>query len=40
MIRLSEAARADFVAAVKPVVEATVSRFRDELFEYLPGASG
>jgi len=40
VIRLSEDARAEFVAAVKPVVEATVSRFRDELFEFLPGAAG
>ncbi len=37
IIRLSEDERAEFVAAVQPVVEATVSRFRDELFEFLPG---
>jgi len=39
VIRLSEAERAEFVAAVKPVVDAAVGRFRDELFEFLPGVS-
>lgn len=39
VITLSEDERAAFVAAVQPVVEATVSRFRDELFEYLPGGA-
>ncbi len=36
VITLSEDERAEFVAAVQPVVEATVSRFRDDLFEFLP----
>jgi len=38
VIRLSEAERAEFAAAVQPVVEATVGRFRDQLFEFLPGS--
>ena len=37
VITLSEDERAEFAAAVQPVVEATVSRYRDELFEFLPG---
>ena len=37
IITLSEEERAEFVAAVQPVVEATVGRHRDELFEFLPG---
>lgn len=37
LITLSEEERAEFAAAVQPVVEATVSRYRDELFEFLPG---
>ena len=37
IISLSEDERAEFAAAVRPVVEATVSRYRDELFEFLPG---
>ena len=37
VITLSEDERAEFAAAVQPVVEATVSRFRDQLFEFLPG---
>jgi C4-dicarboxylate-binding protein DctP len=37
VITLSEDERAEFVAAVQPVVEATVGRFRNELFEFLPG---
>lgn len=36
IISLSEDERAEFAAAVQPVVEATVSRYRDELFEFLP----
>ncbi len=36
IISLSEEERAEFAAAVQPVVEATVNRFRNELFEYLP----
>jgi C4-dicarboxylate-binding protein DctP len=39
IITLSEEERAEFAAAVQPVVEATVSRYRNELFEFLPGAS-
>lgn len=39
IINLSDDERAAFVAAVQPVVANTVSRFRDELFEYLPGLS-
>ena len=37
VITLSEDERVEFAAAVQPVVEATVSRFRDNLFEFLPG---
>ena len=37
IIALSEDERAEFVEAVAPVVAATVGRFRDELFEFLPG---
>ena len=37
VISLSEDERAEFAAAVQPVVEATVSKFRDNLFEFLPG---
>ena len=37
IITLSEEERAEFAAAVQPVVEATVSRYRDALFEFLPG---
>ncbi len=37
LITLSEEERAEFAAAVQPVVEATVNRYRDELFEFLPG---
>ncbi len=37
IIPLSEEERAEFAAAVQPVVEATVNRFRNELFEFLPG---
>lgn len=36
LIELSEDERAAFVAAVAPLVETTMGRFRDELFEYLP----
>jgi len=36
LIELSEDERAAFVSAVAPVVERTMSQFRDELFEYLP----
>ncbi|MDH3738893.1 MAG: TRAP transporter substrate-binding protein [Alphaproteobacteria bacterium] len=36
VITLSEDERAEFAAAVQPVVEATVARFRDQLFEFLP----
>lgn len=36
LIELSEDERAAFVAAVQPVVDKTMGRFRDELFEYLP----
>lgn len=36
LIELSADERAAFVAAVQPVVAQTMSRFRDELFEYLP----
>lgn len=36
LIRLSEDERAAFVAAVRPVVDRHLGRFRDELFEYLP----
>jgi TRAP-type C4-dicarboxylate transport system substrate-binding protein len=35
---LTEDERAAFAAAVQPVVEETVARHRDELFEYLPTA--
>jgi C4-dicarboxylate-binding protein DctP len=37
VITLSEDERAEFAAAVQPIVEATVGRFRDQLFEFLPG---
>lgn len=37
LITLTEEERAEFAAAVQPVVEATVSRYRDALFEFLPG---
>ncbi|NKB50471.1 MAG: hypothetical protein GKS02_14025 [Alphaproteobacteria bacterium] len=37
VITLTEDERAEFAAAVQPVVEATVGRFRNELFEFLPG---
>ena len=37
IIALSEDERAAFAAVVQPIVEATVSRFRNELFEFLPG---
>lgn len=37
VITLSEDERAEFAAAVQPVVEATVSKFRNDLFEFLPG---
>lgn len=37
VIALSEDERAEFAAAVQPVVEATVGRFRNQLFEFLPG---
>ena len=36
LIELTEEERAAFVEAVRPVTEKTMSRFRDELFEYLP----
>jgi len=36
LIELSEDERAAFVSAVAPVIERTMSQFRDELFEYLP----
>src|SRR3546814_9373258 len=36
LIRLTEAERAAFVAAVRPVVDRHLARFRDALFEYLP----
>jgi len=36
IIELTEDERAAFVAAVQPVVAATVARHRDDLFEYLP----
>lgn len=37
VITLSEDERAEFVEAVRPVVEETVGRFRNDLFEFLPG---
>ncbi len=40
IITLSEDERAEFAAAVQPVVEATVSRFRNQLFEFLPSGAG
>ncbi len=36
IIELSAEERAAFVSTVQPVVETTMGRFRDELFEYLP----
>jgi len=36
LIELTEAERAEFVAAVRPVVDKAMAGFRDDLFEYLP----
>ncbi|MEK9708063.1 MAG: hypothetical protein VW618_09655, partial [Alphaproteobacteria bacterium] len=36
LIELTAAGRAEFFAAVRPVVDKAMAGFRDDLFEYLP----
>ena len=36
LIELTEAGRAEFVAAVRPVLDQAMTGFREDLFEYLP----